>query len=156
MATIYLPGLHLFFLAGPGALHEIALSVFSCSPLRRVCTFSCLFRLIPRIYLSVPPPSPCFLALAFPFFLPFLSLPSCTSQTSLWTASSSFPPISFHAFSTTLSYLIPAYPFVTSPPTALSAMAGYPSFCTFFTLYCQFNFLTSLLVLSGHISSFCS
>ena len=75
-----------FFLAGPGPLHEIAVSAFLRSPLGRANSFSFLFLLlIPRKSLSVSPLSPCFLALAFPLFLYFLLLLSCTPQTSLWT-----------------------------------------------------------------------
>ena len=44
-------------------------------PLGRANTFSFLFLLLtPRKSLSVPPPSPCFLALASPYFYPTVSL----------------------------------------------------------------------------------
>ena len=49
-------------------------------------------------------------------------------------------------FSTTLSHLIPARPFVISPiqPYLVSAMAGNLFSGIFLTLYCHSNFLTSL------------
>ena len=87
------------FLAGPGPLHEIAVSAFSRSPLGRANVFSFLFLLLtPRKYLSVRPPSPCFLVLIFPLFLQFLFILSCAPQVSLWTVVSLlgfllYPPI---------------------------------------------------------------
>ena len=77
-----------FFLAGPGPLHEIAVSAFSRSPLGRANNYSILLLLLtPAKSLSVPPLSPCFLELAFPLFLSFFLLLSCTPQTFLWTVS---------------------------------------------------------------------
>ena len=59
-----------FFLAGPDPLHEIVVSAFSRRPLGRANTFSFLCLLVtPVNLLRVPPPSPCFLALAFPLVL---------------------------------------------------------------------------------------
>ena len=111
-----------FFLAGPGHLHESAVSAFSRSPMGRANTFSFLFLLsISRI------PLKCF------------SDPTLFRSVSLYSASalyfpnfqaditsSRFPPMytSFHTFSTTLSHHIPACPFVTFSLTALSTMAG--------------------------------
>ena len=58
-----------FFPAGPGPLHEIAVSAFSRSPLGRANTFSFLFLLLtPWKSPSVPPLSRRFLALTFPSF----------------------------------------------------------------------------------------
>ena len=67
---------HILFLAGPGPVHEIAVSTFSRSPLLG-CAHVILFHFslpsILRISLSsVPPLSPCFLALACPLFISFL------------------------------------------------------------------------------------
>ena len=102
-----------FFLADPGPLHEIAISAFSRSPLGRANTFSLWSLLLThRVSLSVPPRSPCFLVLTFPFFsiLYFTSVlyPENFSMDSI---SSWFPPISFRTSSITLSHLIPARPF---------------------------------------------
>ena len=98
------PMVYLFFLAGPGPLPDLAVSAFSRSPLGRANTSSFLSLLLTRR----------------------ISLKSCTVQTSRWTAAacSSFPPISVHTFSTTLSHLSPARPFATFSHTALSGMAG--------------------------------
>ena len=77
-----------FFLAGPGPLHESAVSALSRGPFGRSNTFSFLSVLLgPRKPLSVPPLSPCFLALAFPLFLSFLLLLSCTPRSYLRTVS---------------------------------------------------------------------
>ena len=77
-------------------------------------------------------------------YLPKFSMDSITS----W-----LPLISFQKYSTTLSHLIPARPFVTFSRTALSATAGNLYFSVFLTSYRHFNFLTSLFVLSGYIPS---
>ena len=45
-STTGIPGASFFFLAGPGPLHEIAVSAFSRSPLGRENTFSFLFLLL--------------------------------------------------------------------------------------------------------------
>ena len=70
--------------------------------------------------------------------------------------SSWFPLISFHTFSTTLSQIVPAHPLVTFSHTctARSAMVGNLFFGMLRILYCQFNFLTSLVVFSGYIPSY--
>ena len=83
------PGISFFFLASPGRLHQIAVSAILRSPLGGANKLLFLsLRLTPRICLSsVSPISPCFLALAFPFFLSFLPLMPCTRQTSLRTSS---------------------------------------------------------------------
>ena len=67
-------------------------------------------------------------------------------STSSWS-----PPKSFHIFSTTLSHLIPAHPYVIFSHTALSTMAGNFFSGISFTLYCHFNFLTSLFVSSAYM-----
>ena len=75
---------YLFFLVGPGPLHEIAVSAFSRSPFGRADTFS--FQHLPstpHISLIASPISHYFLALAFSFLLLFLQLLSCTRQASL-------------------------------------------------------------------------
>ena len=75
-----------FMQAGPGSLHELAVSAFSRSPLGRANTLSFLIPSLnpPCVYLKCSSHiSPCFSALAFPFFLSFLLLLSCTSQTSM-------------------------------------------------------------------------
>ena len=57
------PLVHLLFLAGPGPLHEIALSEISRSPMGRANTFSFqLLLLAPRKSLGVPPSSPLLLS----------------------------------------------------------------------------------------------
>ena len=72
------------FLAGPGPIHEIAVSAFSRSPLGRAHTFSfLLLPVTPHKSLSAPPPLPRFLALAFSLFLSCILLLSCTPQTFL-------------------------------------------------------------------------
>ena len=68
-----------FFLTGPGPLHEIVVSTFSRSPLGRANTLSFLFLLLTP-GLNVPPPSPCFLALAFSLFLSLILPLSCTPK----------------------------------------------------------------------------
>ena len=132
-----------FFLAGPGLPYEITVSAFSRSPLGRVNTFLFLSLLLTHhISSSVLPPSPCLLALAFPFFLSFLLLLFCTPQTCLWTVLLLGPrPLSFHAFSTTLSHLIPARPFVIFSHTVLSAMADNLCSGMFLTLFERSEFL---------------
>ena len=107
------------FLAGPGLLPEIAASAFSRNTLGCANTFSFLaLALTPPIFASVPPLSPCFLALEFSFPQSFLLLLSCAPQNFSMNSVSCFPPTSFHTFSTTLSHLIPARPFVTFSHTA--------------------------------------
>ena len=141
-----------FFLAGPGPLHEIAVSAFSRSPLGRANTFSFLFLLLPprksfkcsssfTLFLSAS------LSLIFIFSFTSVFYPANFSMDR--KISSWFPPISFHIFSTMLSRLIPASPFVAFSHTALSAMAANLFFGMFLALYCHFDFLTSLFVLSG-------
>ena len=111
---IFLPlsttGKYLSFLAGPNPLHEIAVSALSRKPLGRANTFSFLVLLLtPRKYQSVPPLSPCFLALAFPLLPSFPSV-VYTPNFSMNSISSWFHPVSFHTFSTTLSHRIPPRP----------------------------------------------
>ena len=64
-------------------------SITTRTPMGRATTFSFLSSLLltPCVCLSGPHLSPYFLALFFPFFLPFLLLLSCTPQTYLWTIS---------------------------------------------------------------------
>ena len=106
-----------FFVVGPGPLREIAVSDFSLSPLGRADTFS--FQHLPptpRISPSVSSFSRYFLALAFPFLVWFILLIFCTRQNiSVNSTYSWLPPESFYIFSTALSHLIPARPFVISP-----------------------------------------
>ena len=77
--------------------------------------------------LSVYPISLCFLSLAFPFFQAFVLLLSFTRHLSNFFTgiiSPWFPSVPFHTFSTALSHLTPARPFVTFSRTALTAMVG--------------------------------
>ena len=66
---------YFLFLADPDPLQEIAVSAFSRSPLGRAHTFSSRY-IIPQNVLPLSP----FLTLAFPFFLSFLLLLSCTPK----------------------------------------------------------------------------
>ena len=143
-------GMYLFFLAGPGLLHEIAVSVFShTSPLGCANTFSfqplLSTSLTSLIELSLPSYSVFLNAVSL--LAPFLSLLSCISQTYPWTAVSLL--VSSHTLSITLSHHLPACPFVAFSQTALSAMAGNLSFGMLLGWYCRFNFLTALFVWSG-------
>ena len=119
---------YFFLLAAPDHLHEKrSFSVFAKS------LGPCKYVFIPIPSLSPPyistagvsPISHYFLALAFPFFLSFfyccLLPPKIICGHHLFLVS---PYICFHAFSTTLSHLIPARPFVTFSQTALSTMPG--------------------------------
>ena len=116
------------FLAGPGPLHEIAVSAFLRSPLGRANTFSFLFLFLTlrqSLKWNISSLSPWILALAFPliYIFSFTSVlhPANFSMDSI---SSWFAPIFFRTFSTTLSHLTPARPFVTFSHTALSPMPG--------------------------------
>ena len=137
--------IYFFFLVGPGPLHEIAVSAFSCSPLGRVNTFS--FQYLPST------PRMCFSSftlflsaiLSFSSIL-FFTLVLYPPNFSIDSVFSWSPPNSVHILSTTLSHLIPARPFVVFSHTAISTMAGNLFSGTFLTFYCQFNFLTSLFV----------
>ena len=122
----YISYIFSFFLAGPGPLHEIAVPAFSRTPLGRANRFhSCFFSQPPVNLFSVPHLSPCFLALSFPLFLIafFTSVlyPPNISMGSIPSWDSSY--ISFHIFSTTLSHLSPARPFVIFSHKARSALA---------------------------------
>ena len=117
-----------FFLVGPGPLHEIAVSAFSCSPLGRANTFSFHICLQPP-YISTK----CFSSFtvflsanfAFSSVLSFASV-LYPPKFSTWTVHLGLlNPKSFHIFSTTLSHLISARPFVTSSRTTLSFMYGW-------------------------------
>ena len=79
----------------------------SRSLLGRANTISSLFLLLtPRKSLSVPPLSPCFLALVLSLFLIiYFTSVSYPSNVSMDSSSCWFPPIFSHAFSTTISYL---------------------------------------------------
>ena len=126
---------NIFYLVGPGPPHEIAVSAFSRSPLGRADTFS--FQYIP----SNP-----YICECFSSFTLFLSACLCLSSILFFTSilrppnfcvdstSSSPPPISFHIFSTTLSHLIRARPYVLFSRTASSTMAGNLFSGIFFTL----------------------
>ena len=67
-------------------------------------------------------------------------------QQYLFLVSSYFLP--FYTFSTTLSHLILARPFVTFSDTVLSAMVdiSFLFFSMFLTLYCHFNFIGHLAI----------
>ena len=117
-----------FFLAGPGHLHEIAVSAFS-----RKSIGPCKYLFIPIASLNPPYYSERFsdftLFLSASLSLRFMFSSSSTLHLPKFSADSIscwFAPISFHTFSTTLSHLIPARPFVTFSHTAPSAMAGSP------------------------------
>ena len=137
---------YLFFLVGPGPLHEIAVSAFSRSPFGRATAFSfkCIFPEPPYISLACFSSFTLFLSanisLAF-FFFYFCLYPPNFSIDSI---SSWSPRNSFHVFSTTLSHLIPARPFVFFSHIALSGMA------------CN-SFLAYSFILLGQLShvSFC-
>ena len=117
-----IPGTSFFFLAGPGHLHESAVQALSRSPLGRANTFSLLFLpSTPLISVKLFPDSILFRSAS----LSLLCILSSTSPLQFPNfpadiAPSWFPPISFRTFSTTLSHLIPARPFVTFSHTALS------------------------------------
>ena len=100
-----------FFRAGPGTLHEFAVSAFSLRPLARTKTLVfILVSSLDPVYLCVSPLPPYFLARAFSFFLSLVLLLSCTwPNVTMGSIPSWFPPVSFHVFSTTLSHR----PFVT-------------------------------------------
>ena len=103
-----------FFLAGPGALYENAVSAFSRSPLGRAKYFFVPISSAnpPYIFLAH---SPYLSALAFPYLHPFfisvLYPPSSSIDSISW-----FPHRSFRAWSTTLSHLVPVLPFCHFPP----------------------------------------
>ena len=68
------------------AVLDIAVSLFSRGTFVRVNTFSFTFLLAPpHKSLNVPPPSHCFLPLAFPLFVPVIFFLSCTPHPSRWT-----------------------------------------------------------------------
>ena len=114
---------------------------------------SYLFSSTPVYLSSVSPLSPCFLALVFTFFLSFLLLLPCTSQKSLKGSSSTlFPPVSFHAFSTTLDpTLFQLSLSLLSPIQLYQLRLKKKNRRVFLTPRCHFNFLTSLAVSSGCI-----
>ena len=92
-----------FVLAGPGHLHEIAVSAFTRSPLGRANKYSMLsLRLIPRMPIRVSPISRCFSALAFPFFHLYLTPPKLPRGHHLFLVSSYNLPYF-------LNYAIPPY-----------------------------------------------
>ena len=106
-----------------------------------------LFSYISRVCLNLLPLLPSLLTQAFPFFLSFLLVLSCTSKL-LDIMSSWCPPISSRTLLTALPHLVLARPFGTFSRAALVAMAGNLFFGMLLTLYCRFNFLTPLFVLS--------
>ena len=97
---------------------------------------------------------PCFVALAFPFFLSLLLLLPCTFQTSRRT--SPFLGFPLHP-SILFNYAIPHFsssPFrYFLPYSSINYYCWQPLFGLFLTLYCHFNFLVYLFVLSGCITS---
>ena len=118
--------------------------------------FSFLFlRLIPRIYPSVSPISPCFSTIiVLPFFLSFLLLLlPYTFQSflriSFHLGSSYIPLLLYSTFSTTLSHVVPARLFVSFSHTALSTMACNLAFDMFLDLYCHFIILMPIFVQVG-------
>ena len=101
------------FLAGPGPLHEIAVSAFSRSPLGRANTFSFLFLLLtPRKSLKCCSSFTLFLSASVSnmYMLSFSSV-LYPANFSMDIISSWFLPISFQTFSTTLSHLYSISPF---------------------------------------------
>ena len=142
----------IFFLAGPGNLHEIAVSAFSRSPSGRANTFSFL---TPRISVSAPH-SPQFLALVFPSFCPFfcccLVPPKLLYGQHLFLVSSNTLPYF-------LDYASP--PYSSSPFSLLSLIQPYQlelatSFLACSLLYVVIStFCVSIWFKSVH-SQFCS
>ena len=133
-----------FFLAGPGPLHENEYSAFSRSPLSRANTLPFL----PRISTSRKPrnvlPKVRFLVLVFPFLLPAIVLLSSTHHTSLRTAYLGLflGPSTLHRLRyLTVFQLVLCY-FVQYSPIS------YCHICLACSLlhivYCHFNSLTSL------------
>ena len=123
-----------FLLAGPGPLHEIAVSGFSGNPLGRANTVSLIsLHLTPRISLRVSPNSPCFLSVSLSLvsdvrsFGSVLGLPNSSAD----IISCEFPSVPFRTFSTALSHLLPARAFVAFSHTAPSIVAGNLFFGTF-------------------------
>ena len=95
----------IFFLASSAPLHEIAVSFFFLRSRANTLPFLSL-RLTPRLSLECFSDFILFLSLVVPFFLCFLLLLSCTSQSSPWTAS----PLGFLlriSFSNFRDYAIP-------------------------------------------------
>ena len=139
-----------FFLACPSHLHESTASAFTRSPLGLANTFSFIFLAsIPRISPSVFLILPCFVALAFPFFLSFLLILPCTTQTSRRTS----PLLGFPLYPSILSQLrYPTLwrPFVTFSHTALSTMAG-----NLFFAYSLLSIAVSTFLISQFVWSEC-
>ena len=146
-----------FFLTGPGPPHEIAVSAFSRSILGGGNMYLSLSLLLtPRISPSVPPISPCFLALAFPFFLSFsyfcLVPPKLLYGRHLFMASSYILPYLLdHAIPPYSSSLCSYFSHAALPTMADSFSCGM-----FLTLDYQSNFLMSLFCLGWIPSQFCS
>ena len=74
-----------FFLLGPGFLHKIKVSAFSCRPSGRVRNNSNIFLQPPVCHISCSDLSQCLLPLGFSFLLSFLLLLSLTGESFLWT-----------------------------------------------------------------------
>ena len=140
-----------FFLVGPGRLHEIAVSAFSRSQLGGANTFS--FKYLPstpRITLRDSPRSPYFSALTFPFssiiyFTSVLYPPNFfIDSISYWS-----PPLPYF-----LDYVIPMVfqlaLLLFSPIRPYQLWLATSFLACYSTLCCHFNFLTSLMVLSGY------
>ena len=144
------------FLVGPGPQHEIAVKLFRVVHWALQKWFNSNLPSTPRITLSVSPLSPYFLTLYFPF-LPSFFLPlSCTRQTSVWTVpflGLLNPSILFRLrydilFHLALLIFSPIQPYQLPGYMAGNLFSGIP-----LTVYCHFDFLKYLLVLSGYIPS---
>ena len=149
------PSTSFFFLAGPGPLHEIAVSAaFSRSPLGRANTFLFLLLLLAphkSLLIGVLPPSPCFLSAS-------LSLSPIFSSTSsvLYAAHFSMDrvsPLSFHTFSTTLRIpLFSSSPFCYFLPYSPIRLWLATSFLACSLLQIATSRFSRLFVLSGYIA----
>lgn len=129
------PLVHLFF-AGPGPLYENAVSGFLHNPLGRANKFSSLS-------LDTSKCSSLFTYFSASLFLTSVLYSSTLSMDSV---PSWLPPRSFNNYSTKLSLLIPACPFVTFSYTVLSPSAGNVfngMFLTFRMPFCHCRVSTS-------------
>ena len=128
----------------------------SRSPLVRANTFSFLYVLLtPRKSLTVPPLSPCILALVYRLFYPFFFF--CLAPLKLLYGQYLFL-VSSYILPYFLDYAIPPYsssPFRCFLPYSPISYSWQPFFLgIFLTLWCHFNFLTPLIMLRGYISNF--
>ena len=145
-----------FFLAGPGPLHEIAVTAFSRSPLGRANTFSFLFLLLtPRKSLECSSPFTLFLIASLSRISIFYFTSVLYPQTSLWTASLLgfllYPSMLYRLryptlFQLALLLLSPIQPYQLWLATSFSVY----SYCI-----CHFNFLKYICFKWAH-SQCCS